>query len=133
MKDKYKTIFIFECIIAIIFLSLGRMQINIDKIVGQCYLFENYGLYCTGCGGTRAVRAFFKGKLITCIRYHPFVAYFGILYGISMLSYILNRFTKNKIHVFELKPIYGYISIAIIIVQCIIKNILLIFFCYRII
>lgn len=37
------------------------------------------GLYCPGCGGTRAVRYLLKGQLQNSIQYHPLILYAAVL------------------------------------------------------
>ena len=41
------------------------------------------GLYCPGCGGTRAVRLFLKGELIKSFCYHPFVPYLALVLALA--------------------------------------------------
>ena len=40
-----------------------------------CVFQELTGLYCPGCGGTRALKALMKGDVITSILYHPLILY----------------------------------------------------------
>lgn len=131
-RDKANIIFLIECLTIVVIFLLNyvaiKLQISLSKIIGPCYLYEHYGLYCMGCGGTRAVGALLHGKILTSVRYHPFVGYLVLLYVLSMVRYILNRLTNNKISLLKIKPIYGYVAIIIIILQCVIKNILLICF-----
>ena len=43
-----------------------------------CAFHRLTGFYCPGCGGTRAVKALFHGKIITSFLFHPFVPYVGL-------------------------------------------------------
>ena len=49
------------------------------------------GLYCPGCGGTRALRLLLKGDLIGSLVYHPLVAYMIGAAGIVMLLRLRER------------------------------------------
>ena len=58
----------------------------ISRIIGvitrqgfPCLFHLLTGLYCPGCGGTRAFRALLAGNLLLSIRYHPLVAYMAVV------------------------------------------------------
>lgn len=101
------------------------LKINIVGIspFGGCLL--KYGFYCFGCGGTRAVDALLKGKLLLSVRYHPFVLYAVVIYFSYMLSHTLNIVSHGRVKSMQFQPCYFYIAIVIIIGQCVVKNILL--------
>ena len=40
-----------------------------------CLFRAMTGLYCPGCGGTRAVQYLLQGRLLLSLRYHPLVLY----------------------------------------------------------
>ena len=68
------------------------------------------GLYCPGCGGTRAVRAMAAGNLRLSFQYHPLVLYTAAVLTVELLS------------------LFVYIAAGIIVVNWIGKNVLLVFF-----
>lgn len=89
------------------------------------------GYYCPGCGGTHAVCALAAGDLITCAKEHAFVLYatFGILIFLlwNTFSTVYNKIAGSaKIPVMHFYTAYIYVGIAIIFIQWIIKNALLI-------
>lgn len=52
-----------------------------------CIWDKMLGIYCPGCGGTRAVLALLHGKPLLSLWYHPFVLYAAVLYACFMLSH----------------------------------------------
>ena len=68
--------------------------------IPDCTFKSVTGLYCPGCGGTRAVAAFIQGHWARSFRYHPFVPYCGILYIIFMTKGTLALFSKEKLIIF---------------------------------
>ncbi len=98
-----------------------------------CVFRKLTGLYCPGCGGTRAVRFFLRGKLISSFICHPLVPYMGIGGGLFMSSQSLSRLTFGKIKGMKFRNIYVYLMAVIIVVQFIVKNVLLLFWGYHII
>ncbi len=83
---------------------------------GGCIVRKLYGMYCPGCGGTRAVMAFFQGHLLESLYYHPIV-----MYTVVMVLYHLIFRKKPKV-------IYLYIALGIIVLNCIARNVLLLVF-----
>lgn len=85
------------------------------------------GLYCPGCGGTRAVRSLLKGDLWMSFRYHPLVLYtvFAILLEVilRMASKVWGH-PKNSI---KRERALILIGAGIVIVNWIFKNYMLVF------
>lgn len=107
----------------------------IEKITGirllayypPCAFHLLTGWYCPGCGGTRAVRALLHGRLLLSLRLHPFVPYTFLLGTIFMVSQTIVRFSHGKIKtVMHFRMIYLWIGLAIILINCIVQNTLLI-------
>ena len=42
----------------------------------QCPLFNTFGIYCLGCGGTRAINCLLHGNLLEAISFNPFMFVF---------------------------------------------------------
>ena len=101
----------------------------IGKIMnGQmpCLFREITGLYCPGCGGTRAVKALMKGEILSSFLYHPFILYMVILAVIFAVSYLLYMKTKNPKFRLCFDNKYAYIGIGIIVINFILKNYVLV-------
>ena len=54
------------------------------------------GLYCPGCGGTRAVRALLSGHPVLSFLYHPVVPYMASVAVWAAVSWILYFATGNR-------------------------------------
>lgn len=84
-----------------------------------------FGMYCPGCGGTRALNALLHGQVLRSIWYHPLVPYGAGLYLAFMITW-----TVAKLHLFGIKKglkfreEYMYAMLVIIAVNFIIKNVL---------
>lgn len=100
----------------------------IPKQLAGCAMLKATGLYCPGCGGTRSVGALLRGDIIGSITYHPAVICGVILFLVYFISQTLMRLTKGKIKGVSMKPIYLYILLAIILVNFIVRNVLLLAF-----
>lgn len=109
--------------VGIILITCFKINIVGISPFGDCV--SKYGFYCFGCGGTRAVAALLKGKLLLSLYYHPFVLYVVVIYFCYMLSYTLRIVSHGRIKSMQFRPGYFYLAMIIIIGQCVIKNILL--------
>ncbi len=88
------------------------------------------GLYCPGCGGTRAVRLFLKGELIKSFCYHPFVPYLALVLALEVfffLKAILQKAGRSYLQEMEGRyPFWVSMGVAVVVVNWIVKNILLV-------
>ncbi len=115
-------------------------QFVLTESLYPCFFRRLSGLYCPGCGGTRAVQALFEGHLLLSFFYHPFVPYCAVLYVVFMTSHTLElifssrdfHHTKKSPHKrpfvrgLEFKIRYVYIGILLIFLQWMLKNLFLI-------
>lgn len=84
------------------------------------------GYYCPGCGGTRATYALLHGKIITSLYYHPIVVYGVVVGGWFMISQTIERLSRGKLCVgMRYRDLYLWIALAIAIVNCLVKNLVL--------
>lgn len=107
------------CAIAV---CICGLDVVLDSMPG-CAFYQKTGLYCAGCGGTRAVISLLHGKVIQSFFYHPAVLYFVVNYVIFM-SY---EFVKKHFHLFRREfPVEFmiYIGVVVLLLQWIIKVIL---------
>lgn len=102
--------------------------LNLSYIIPACSFKTVTGMYCPGCGGTRAVWCFITGHWIKSFLYHPFVPYCGILYIIFMVKGTLAVATKERIRYMKFRNGYIFSGIAIILFQFVIKNALLLIY-----
>ena len=92
------------------------------------------GLYCPGCGGTRAVKALLRGQIGMSLYYHPFVLYLTVWIGFEVLVWLIHiiRRWSGKTDWWKERFLlrYRYWAIgglAVILLNWIIKNGILIF------
>lgn len=83
------------------------------------------GLYCPGCGGTRAVRELLTGHPVRSFLYYPLVPYSAVVALWLLISHLLYRYTGNERYHRELELGYVYVGIAVIILNFVIKNVIL--------
>lgn len=93
-----------------------------------CMLLYTAGIYCPGCGGTRAVFALLHGHILKALYYHPFVPYCAVLYTWFMISHTLEYLTKGRLSIgLKFRPIYLYIGLGIILANWGLRNLFLSF------
>ena len=106
-------------VVAVLFITDFKV---ISELPG-CVFFERTGLYCPGCGGTRAVICLIHGDVIRSFMFHPFVVYFAFTYILFMIYEFCKKHFKLFKKAFPVE-ILIYIGIGILILQWIVKVIL---------
>ena len=124
-------LYFYGVIAFIAFAVFGAVLLTLDYngvTLPYCLFNKITGLYCPGCGGTRSVRALLHGHLIKSLWYHPFVFYGAVMYAIYMITNTIKRYINHNFYGMKYKDIYIYIWIAILFLNVIIRNIMLVKF-----
>lgn len=131
MKEKIKNNLEYICVFTITVLLFFFIVFYIKYLnkfikIPQCFLYKKTGIYCLGCGATRALYSLISGNVFRSIYYNPFVlyiigvdVYFLITESISKVFKRKNNFFIRNIN------IYIYIGIFILILNWLIKVIVL--------
>ncbi|NLL80609.1 MAG: DUF2752 domain-containing protein [Clostridiales bacterium] len=90
-----------------------------------CQFRRILGIYCPGCGGTRAVYYLAGGNLVKAFCCHPAVVFMAVVYVIFMITCFYRRHLTKK----QYPPIkierYVYAAAVLVLLQFVIKNVLL--------
>ena len=107
---------IFIGTLIIIFLATFYI-IYLEKFIKipECAVYKTFGIYCPGCGATRAVYSLYHGKILKSIYYNPIILYLVITEGIAK---ILKK--ENKFFIKNIK-IYLYLALIILAINWEIK------------
>lgn len=96
-----------------------------NNLIPPCFFYHVLGIYCPGCGGTRAVGALLNGNVLLSLWYHPLVPYTAAVFGGFMLTQTLARTHIAGVKGWKFHNWYLYAAIIIVAVNWIVKNILL--------
>lgn len=89
-----------------------------------CFFSAVLGIYCPGCGGTRALSALLHGHFLSALWYHPFIPYFVFIYFGFLLTQGLHRLGVKRIRGWKFHYWYLWAGIGILTVNFCFKNIL---------
>lgn len=103
------------------------------SLVKNCGFRRLTGLYCPGCGGTRAFYYLIHGRIIKSILYNPFTIYFTVITAVFYITQTVRFISKGRIRGMHLNKWIIIAGIIIIVLNFAIKNTALIFFHYQII
>lgn len=110
----------------ILVLMYQIMPLPFKMIMPPCIFHSVTGLYCPGCGGTRAVSALLHGHIVTSFICHPLVPCTAITAGWFLISQSIERISKHKIKIgMKYRDVYIWAALGIVIKNFIVKNILL--------
>lgn len=96
-----------------------------ENLVEPCLLRELTGLYCPGCGGTRALRNMLHGNVIISIIWHPVVIYMFYLAWLYTVSYLVKKVSGGRIENVRVRAWHFFVLVGLLILNFIVKNILL--------
>lgn len=113
--------------VAVIGLMYQLFPLPFSKLLLPCLVNSTFGIYCPGCGGTRALSALLHGKLATSFICHPLVPYTAVVGGWFLISQTVERLSKHRVKI-AMRYQDGYIWAALIIVTVnfLLKNLLLV-------
>lgn len=113
--------------IGLIFLGLGagawaacHFIIRIPRM--PCLFDAVFGIYCPGCGGTRALTALLHGRLADAVWYHPLIPYAAVVGGGFMVTQGLERLGVGHVKGWKYHSWYLYTGIGLIALNFIGKN-----------
>lgn len=86
------------------------------------------GLYCPGCGGTRAVNYLLHGEVLKSFTYHPLVPYTILVVAAECLTALAAKIFRKPGYYLGHEMGFVYIGGGIILVNWIVKNVLLVGF-----
>ncbi len=89
--------------LGLVFFAVGLLVIvlkvcgifDITTLSYPCLFHRLSGLYCPGCGGTRAARALMEGRLLDSLIQNPIVLYTVGIYLVFMLSQTWARIVRH--------------------------------------
>lgn len=121
--------------IGLVFLVSGALLVYIywqfilpNISIPPCAIFNRLGIYCPGCGGTRAVNALFHGRILESLWYHPLVLYTAIVFSGFMLTHTMAKFHIPHFKGWKFHDWYLWWALILVAGNWILKNILLIGF-----
>ncbi|MBR3306002.1 MAG: DUF2752 domain-containing protein [Lachnospiraceae bacterium] len=106
-------------------IPFGRIPAYLLQFPGGCILRQTTGLYCPGCGGTRAVLALISGRPAECLKDNPSVYYFAFLLFAYVFSPVFQRLGRGRLYRIRPRAWHFYLLIAIILVWFVVRDILL--------
>ena len=130
-KHKKTTEDVLYCIGLLLFLCVSGYwaacaffpKLSRITVFPPCPFYRLTGYYCPGCGGTRAVRALFRGHLAASFFYHPLVPYAAAVYLYFMGSQSIERLSHKKLPIgMRYRNGYAWAALIILILHFLVRN-----------
>lgn len=97
--------------------------------VPPCMIHAVTGIYCPGCGGTRAAYVLLCGKPLLSLYYHPIVLYTVVVGAAFLVTQTIGRLSGGRFRaVVHFRPVYLWIALALVVINCFVKNFILLYF-----
>ena len=125
-KNLNDYVYISVIIIVLVLIMFYIIYVLIGKPpIFNCWIYENFGIYCPGCGCTRALINLVQGNIIKSLYYNPTVLYAVIVLIIYLVGNTIAKvLKKDSKYILKYTPILIYVGIFILISTCIVKNLL---------
>lgn len=108
----------------VVYLILTKTNLG-PEWMQECQIHRLTGLYCPGCGATRAVVFLLHGQIGKSLFYYPAIvpaAAFVLLY---VGSHTVSKITSGRIRGIHYRKIYLFLGVALIVLNVVWKN-----YCY---
>ncbi len=102
----------------------------LEQSTPSCFVRQHVGMYCTGCGATRAVLAVLRGHLLQSLYYNVAVMYVIVFYGVYVIRGWLYLLTKGKYSYMRFYVAYVFAGLGIVVLQAVVKNVALFVYHY---
>lgn len=103
-------------------------RLDLSPFLLPCALRTWLGIYCPGCGGSRSFRFLLYGQILQSLFYHPLVPYGAAVCGWYWITHTLRHLTRGRIKGMRYRNLYCYLAVAIVILNFIWKNVMLLAF-----
>lgn len=102
----------------------------LEQFSPSCFARQHVGMYCTGCGATRAVLAILHGHFFESLYFNVVVLYVVAFYSVYVLRGALYFISKGKYRYMKFHVVYVFVGLGIVVVQAIVKNVALFVYHY---
>lgn len=109
---------------------IERMIDFVKRLFGlglPCMFHTITGLYCPGCGGTRAVKSLLQGDLRMSVQYHPLILYIAAVAIAEVISLAISRiFHRPELYIRRYSTAV-FVGAGIVVLNWLFKNYMLMF------
>ncbi len=92
----------------------------------KCGFLKIVGLYCPGCGGTRAFLYLARGRVLTSLYYHPLPVYLAALYLNFMVRYAITQWApaswQARMKPARFRMVYVVLLIVLVLGNWVLRN-----------
>ena len=128
LEEELFVIGVYVLIVAVLLWSVYHFLLQEQLPDVPCMFQTFFGVYCPGCGGTRACVAFVHGHFLQSLWYHPLVLYSAVLYVGFMITNGMEMVRVPHVRGWRFHTLYLYGAVGIIVFHVLEKNILKFFF-----
>lgn len=89
-----------------------------------CWFYTRCHIYCPGCGGTRAVEALLRGRILQAVWYHPAVPFAAVSIDAYLASQSIWRLRVRRGMVLRYSDKWLRAFILLLAVNCLTRNLL---------
>lgn len=93
----------------------------------SCSFKEQYGLYCPGCGGTRALDELLQFDFMESFLYNPLIILLIVYAIVVIISFMLFFISKEKLKHIKIIMISSILALIAIGLVFVIRNCLLVY------